>query len=366
MKILYLRNFAKEMNLDHYNSQEIGLCKEFIDSGYDCDIIFYTKGIEKNESVYHKDGKTLNIKTKKAIKIFSNAIYLSLLSKFNEYDIIITSEFHQVMSMILPMFKKKNIFIYHGTYMDENPLIKYIPKFVIRSMNKKYKVIFAKSALAEKYLQQKGFDKVQTVGVGLDKEKIDSLQLQISDDISKIKDEKYMLYVGEFCERKNTLFLIEVLSKIKARDHKLYLIGNSTATYRILLENRIKELSLEERVVFVGKIAQSELAEYYRNAELFLLPSQYEIFGMVLLECIYFNTPIVSSLNGGSITLFKDNLEQFVPDDIVSGQWVDKIDTILMMDHFKRTQQYKAFYDSIIEKTSWNYISRLMTVHFER
>ena len=42
-KLLLVRPFANVMNINTYNSQEIGLCKAFCQFGFDCDIVYFSK-----------------------------------------------------------------------------------------------------------------------------------------------------------------------------------------------------------------------------------------------------------------------------------------------------------------------------------
>ncbi len=364
-RILYIRNFAKEINLEHYNSQEIGLCKHFVDHSYDCDIIYYTKGKEEIITVYENNGKRLRIKTQKAIKVFSNAIYMKTLLSLGKYDVIILSEFHQIMSIILPLIKRDNIYIYHGTYKDENPLIRYIPKFIINRMDRYYNRIFTKSVLAKEYLEGKGFNHVEVVGVGLDTSKFNRIKNKSNLNSNIRSFGRYLLYIGEFCERKNTLFLLDVIAKLRDKEVKLVLVGHSSDEYKIKLLNRISELCIKDRVIFVGKVTQDDLPSYYEGAEIFLLPSNYEIFGMVLLECMYFNTLIISSRNGGSTTLFGRDNQDIIISEIKTDKWADKIDKMLIDIKSDLILQSKKIYSKGLKINNWNYISELMLKYFE-
>ena len=60
MKILIVRLFPYEININNYNVQEIGLAKALVKEGNQCDIVFYTKGKEKRE-IINVDNKKINI-----------------------------------------------------------------------------------------------------------------------------------------------------------------------------------------------------------------------------------------------------------------------------------------------------------------
>jgi len=61
----------------------------------------------------------------------------------------------------------------------------------------------------------------------------------------------------------------------------------------------VNELELNDQVIFTGYISDEELAPYYRHAELFVLPSKYEPFGMTTLEAMSCGTPVVATKFGG-------------------------------------------------------------------
>jgi D-inositol-3-phosphate glycosyltransferase len=76
--------------------------------------------------------------------------------------------------------------------------------------------------------------------------------------------------------------------------------------------SRLKELrekyGLEEMVTFRGKQDQDSLPYYYSAAEVVVVPSHYESFGMVALEAMACGTPVVASQVGGLAYLVKDGV----------------------------------------------------------
>lgn len=74
----------------------------------------------------------------------------------------------------------------------------------------------------------------------------------------------------------------------------------------VRLQELCDELCLGQMVLFLGKRAQDTLPYYYSAAEVLVMPSHYESFGMVALEAMACGTPVIASQVGGLTYLVKD------------------------------------------------------------
>ena len=79
-------------------------------------------------------------------------------------------------------------------------------------------------------------------------------------------------------------------------------MSNEMARLFKLREN----LGLKEDITFLGKRGQDTLPYYYSAADVVVVPSHYESFGMVALEAMACGTPVVASQVGGLAYLIKD------------------------------------------------------------
>ncbi|MEA2049268.1 MAG: glycosyltransferase, partial [Campylobacterota bacterium] len=117
--------------------------------------------------------------------------------------------------------------------------------------------------------------------------------IQIMADINNpvIPNEDYIIHVGRFeIGHKRHDILLKAYKKSNIKE-KLVLLGDGKD--RSTIEDLIKELNLEDKVILAG--FDSNPYPWIKNAKLFLFSSDYEGFGMVLVESLILNTPVVST-----------------------------------------------------------------------
>ncbi len=116
-----------------------------------------------------------------------------------------------------------------------------------------------------------------------------------------------ILALGRLATNKGYDLLIEGFTVVARRDPRIRLhlaVGGEKmdAQEKHLLadlKKRVKKHRLETRVSFAGFIANEDLADYYRAADLFVLSSRYEPFGMTAIEAMACGCPTVVTIHGG-------------------------------------------------------------------
>ena len=115
---------------------------------------------------------------------------------------------------------------------------------------------------------------------------------------SKIQNARYALFVGTFEPRKNLPTLLRALKELPA-EVKLVIVGERGWGNQ-KLARLVNELGVTDRVIFAGRLTDSELDAAYRAARLLVFPSLSEGFGLPVLESMARGTPVVCS-NAGAL-----------------------------------------------------------------
>lgn len=350
MKILIVRLWPDELNIKSYNCQEIGLAKALIRKGNTCDIVLYTKGESYEEDFIFDNSQKIHIYHLCATTFLKNGLYGSALYKIAEkYDIIQSSEYDQLENISLYKKFKDKLVIYHGPY-DSEYTKGYKKKCFISDVcclvNQGYKKtkFIAKSELACDFLNKKGFHNCITLGVGIDTDRFEEQQ-DINDKLIQLENEKrekglkYLLYIGKIEERRNVLFLIEILDQLLKTDDsfRLVLIGKGDSPYVEKCINFAKSINIDDKIIWIENLSQGELPSLYKCCDAFLLPTKYEIFGMVILESMYFGLPVITTLNGGSSTIIKNNETGIICLLNDKNEWVSAVNKLFQDNNLRDT-----------------------------
>ena len=113
------------------------------------------------------------------------------------------------------------------------------------------------------------------------------------------KNDFILITIGRLIKRKSLDVAIRSLSLIKRRDIRLLVLGDGPE--REFLENLTRELNLQDSVRFLGFVSDEEKYRYLSAADLFVLTSMHEGFGIVFMEAMFMKLPIVCTNNGGQV-----------------------------------------------------------------
>ncbi|USH00670.1 glycosyltransferase [Thermococcus argininiproducens] len=164
--------------------------------------------------------------------------------------------------------------------------------------------------------------------------------------------------------RKGLDLLIKSVPYIKEHYEGDFLVLISTGTgakeeepEKQKLLRLIKELKVEDRVKIIPAIEPRELVpKYYSAADVFVLPSPYEPFGIVMLEAMACKTAMVGTKFGGPAEVLEDGYDGFLVDPKNSEEMGTKIAELLKNKEKRDTFAERA-YQKVLERYSWHSVA---------
>lgn len=210
-------------------------------------------------------------------------------------------------------------------------------------------VCCVKTPTVENKIHHLGVEKTIVTPVGLD------LDLMKSDynksDVVALKEEygyaesdKVLLFIGRLTNEKQPVRMIEILSEVVKQDQHYRLLMVGTGEQKDLVEQKIKDLHVNEYVQLIEKIPNCNIWKLYCMADNYINLNQQEIFGMAILEAMYYGCKVVAWKAPGPNYIITDKKSGILVDsneEIVKG--------ILSKDNFSQNA-----HDRVIEFFTWN------------
>lgn len=125
----------------------------------------------------------------------------------------------------------------------------------------------------------------------------------------------HLLAVGSLIPRKGYDVLLDAIALIADRDWRLTIAGspNHAPATAAALSARIDAAGLADRISLAGAVGPEKLDELYEKADLFVMPSLFEGYGMVLTEALARGLPVVCTLSGAGADRVPDEAALKVP-----------------------------------------------------
>ena len=222
-----------------------------------------------------------NLKIYPSNKIIFEQIILPWISKGNKLLSLSNSG---------PIVHCNHYFVLHDTLVYDFP----------KSFTKKFRIFykflwFSISKTAKHFFTVSEFSKNQIIkhlnfkrdNISIASNGYEHLENIKSDN--KIIYSEYILFVGSFTDHKNFNLLVELYNKNPKKYPKLIMAGGFNK--KVFNNTEINS----KNIIFVQDFSDEVLVNLYKNCSAVIFPSKFEGFGIPLLECIYFNKPIICS-----------------------------------------------------------------------
>lgn len=361
MKIVILRpNTGDFGKIGTYNVQEVGMANALIKMGHKVDVLFFhrdTSRIIKDETydfVYYLPHKTF---------LMHGIFDTNLLEEFSPDRVIMMSDNQLWAKNVILWCKKKSIPCVHyfGNVLSDNPNWKnqFYTKLILRRNLKSYdySINVAKTDAVKVEMLKHNIPFSRVIHVGLDREMLSTKlnrDLDTRRELNIANDEIAMLFVGRLVNYKKPILACKILQELLKRGirSKLYIIGKGT------LENQLKDYiddnNLRERVVYLKCVPYEDMYKYMISCDVYINLSPKEIFGMTVLEALYYGLPVVANHAPGPDVIIENGVSGYLcdyGDDPI--RWADQIvsaidnRTALSKNGHKRVEEH-FMWDSLV------------------
>jgi glycosyltransferase involved in cell wall biosynthesis len=139
-----------------------------------------------------------------------------------------------------------------------------------------------------------------------------------------------LLYVGNLTKGKRIELLLKIVKSLsgKRNDFILIIVGDGPEIFN--LKRICTDLKIDSMVDFLGFRQKNDLIKYYAQADIFLFPSSYDIWGLVLIEAMASGLPCISSIYAGATAdVIKNGITGYEVDFSNTDTVSDLIDHLL-------------------------------------
>jgi glycosyltransferase involved in cell wall biosynthesis len=129
-------------------------------------------------------------------------------------------------------------------------------------------------------------------------------------------DQKIILFLARIHKIKGPDLLAKAFAKISKHNNNLKLVfAGPDGGYLAFLKNMINEIGIEEKVVFTGPLYGKDKLEAYVDADVYVLPSVYEVFSISVIEACACGTPVIVTDRCGIANVIDGQVGLAVPYD---------------------------------------------------
>jgi len=224
-------------------------------------------------------------------RLILSKIMTFIIAKLKRRPIIIWSE-----SISEPIFGKVKNFIYTVILSGFNLIIYHNSNAYLASGQKTADYFIKKRVAKERiYIGTQGLSKTELLG-----------QLQINRDEAKkqlgVANKKIVLFVGYLTKRKGIFELVDTFIRMNHDGVVLVIAGAGKA------EKQLKKIvGGKDNILFTGYVEGKEKAIYYAIADVFVLPTFIDPWGLVIMEAMMFGLPVITTTKAGASELIQGN-----------------------------------------------------------
>ncbi len=225
-------------------------------------------------------------------------------------------------------------------------------KKVLRGADK----IIAVSAASKTDIAEYGIDpeKIVVIHNGVDTEFYKPSTPSFQDEYKNGFD-NLLIFVGRIIQQKGLTNLIDAFPRVLKEHPKTGLLIVGKGKLKKQLREKVKKMDLEKNIIFPGFIPEDKMPELYSSADIFVLPSLWEVLPIALLEALASGAPLLASNAGGNPEIVEMGSNGHIFEKGNVDMLVEKLN-MMLSDKEGRMQMGKRSRQCALEKFDWEII----------
>ena len=364
-----VRTLAIPIDPKFYNSQELGLGRALLKHGISTDVYVASDKKELTETTIEEEsGAHLRLMECpfRPLPFVSQAWMPKVAQRLgeNDYDLIHVNESNEIESWRIARLAQRRtipLLLYQGMYQPipgrvQSTFQAMFDRLLLPSLRRNTTLAFGKTQRAAQFLKTRGFDSPGVLPVGLDPAPLSTPSSTDWRAKLEIPENRIMiLYVGVLEERRNPALILELAT----RNPEFAFVIAGTGPEFDSIQQKVRERQLNN-LHLLGQITQDSLPDLYRCSDLSLLPSTYEIYGMTVLESMYFGVPVLASNAAGPESIIDHEENGWLIDCMSVDKWHNSLARITSSQAFLAEIGEKAKH-KINDKLTWHAIAGYYT-----
>jgi len=209
--------------------------------------------------------------------------------------------------------------------------------------------------------------KIDIVPCGVNLNLFKPINKEIARKELNLDGDKVILFIGRIEPLKGIDQMLRALTYITDKETlRVMIVGGDEHSQDMVhtLQKMARELHIEEHVSFIGAAAQERLPLFYSAADICVIPSYYESFGMVALESLACGTPLVATDVGDMRHIIRSNEAGRIASDNSPRQLASKISELLSQT--KNQEQHIKTRRAMTAEFSWVHITDMILREYDR
>jgi glycosyltransferase involved in cell wall biosynthesis len=329
----YVGNFGQN---GFYNSQEIGLGKSLANLGNIVTIIKLHDKKLNSSIIKHEINNRLTTISLPSRKIGTHGlIKVKYLNALNINIMIVFSDIQLSVPRIHKWAIKNNIKIidYVGVIKSNNNNICFsFISDILAKRNLKYfkkSIVYAKTPMVVDELMARGVKDINLMQVGLDLDLVKVIDNLDKENIRKEfdfgKDDIVIAFIGRLDYEKKPLELISLFNHLFNENHKFKLLIVGSGKLKDQMLNLIENFDIEKHIKYIEKIPNNEIWKIYCCSDIFINLCANEIFGMCILESMYYQCPVLALSAPGPNFIITDKEDGTILTELNKELFLNKI-----------------------------------------